>query len=88
MFARGSLEGGTLGGSSGDGESSMIAPVSDTLGFGISRGGGGDCFSVLLLVTRLLLLDELLVGVGDVPSFFVFCLAMRAWLGLGFLGGN
>ena len=87
-MALGSLDGGNLGGSSGDGESWVTGLMSDIFGLGISLGGRGDTFSILSLKTRLVLLEELLIGVGDVPSFFVFCLAMRAWLGLGTLGGN
>ena len=87
MLHLGSLDGGTLGGSSGEGRSSIGEGTVTTFGFGISLGGGGDIFSVLLHnVILLLLLFELLLWLGKSGSFLFLCLAIRAWLGLGALG--
>ena len=52
----GSLDGGTLGGSSGEVISSTGGGEVMRFGFGISLGGGGDIFSVLLHNVILLLL--------------------------------
>ena len=83
----GSLDGGTLGGRSGEGISSTGGGEVIRLGFGISLGGGGDIFSVLLHnVILLLLLFELLLLLGNSGSFLFLCLAISNWLGLGALG--
>ena len=55
MLHLGSLDGGTLGGSSGEGRSSIGEGTVTTFGFGISLGGGGDIFSVLLIIFSIAL---------------------------------
>ena len=71
MLHLGSLDGGTLGGRSGEVRSSSAGGEVMRFGFGISLGGGGDIFSVNSLhnVILLLLLLELLLWLGNSGAF-------------------